>query len=452
MKLYDYIIPPYFKRSALKVKAGIGQQMSLEQQQQVFQSLIRRAKDTVWGKKYDYNQIQTVGDFKQAVPLQTYDSLKPDLERIMAGEQNVLWSSPIRWFAKSSGTTSNKSKFIPVSQEALWEGHYKGAADVQKLFCLANPNTTIYSGKGLVIGGSYEISHLSPKVRYGDLSAVLMANLPFLGRILRTPPQAIMLLKDWEEKVEQTAQLIIKQNITQIAGVPTWNLVLMKRVLEITGKQNIAEIWPNLQLYLHGGVSFVPYEAQFKTMIQKEKMQYWENYNASEGFFAFQDHPYRRDMLLMTNHGIFYEFMPLDQLHLPHPKTLQLHEISPNTNYALVVSTNAGLWRYQMGDTIKFTTTNPYRIVVTGRTKHFINAFGEELMIENSDYALAQTCAKTGLKVVEYTAAPVYFSTGNNGTHEWLIEFDTTPSPQKLQTFTHLLDQHLQQVNSDYEA
>jgi len=419
-------------------------------QEQILQYLVQTNTNTIWGKEHLFKTIKTPKDFAAQTPLQDYDSLKPYIQRTLNGEQMVLWHTPIYWFAKSSGTTSDKSKFLPLSSEAIHNCHIAASRDLMALYIHYNPQTTVYGGKTLIIGGSSEINRFNKTARYGDLSAVLLSHLPPVARYLRTPPSQIVLLPNWDEKLEKTAQLVVKQDITNFAGVPTWFLVLFKRVLEITGKTNLLQVWPNLQLYLHGGVSFTPYAEVFSHLIPSEKVQYWQNYNASEGFFAIQDMPNRNDMALLLNHGIYYEFLPMSELNSANPATLTLPEVELGKNYALVISTNAGLWRYMPGDTVMFTSLNPYRIRVTGRTRHYINAFGEELIIDNADAAIETACRLTHAQVQEYTAAPVYFSDTGNGAHEWLIEF--SEPPQNLHEFVVHLDEALKQVNSDYEA
>jgi hypothetical protein len=367
----------------------------------------------------------------------------------MNGEQNILWNSPIYWFAKSSGTTSDKSKFIPVSEESLQDGHYKASKDVLSLYYQFNPDSALLTGKALVIGGSHTINPVNQEAQYGDLSAVLLQNSPFWGHWLRTPELGIALMDEWENKIEKLAETTISENVTSISGVPTWTLVLFKRILEITGKSCMAEVWPSLELYMHGGVSFTPYKEQFQKLIGKE-ITYLDMYNASEGFFAAQEDPSNNGMLLFTDHGIFMEFMPIEEYGSPNPKTIGLNKVEIGVNYALVISTNAGLWRYLLGDTVQFTSVSPFRIKVSGRLKHFINAFGEELIVDNADRAIAMASEKTGAIVNDYTAAPVYFSENSNGAHEWLIEFEKEPT--SLKEFTQVLDSALKEVNSDYEA
>ncbi len=422
----------------------------LEVQQEWLSKLIDTAKYTEWGKKYDYASIETAREFKQRVPIQDYDTLKLYIERMMRGEQNVLWPSEIKWFAKSSGTTSDKSKFIPVSEEALEECHFKGGKDMLSIYYNNQPNSQMFSGKSLVLGGSHQVNQLYSESYYGDLSAVLIKNLPIWAEFHRTPSKDIALMDNWDEKIEKMAHTTIQQNITSISGVPTWTIVLAKRILEITGKSNLLEVWPNLEVYFHGAVNFAPYREQFKKLIPSESMYYLELYNASEGFFGIQDQTGIPEMLLMLDYGIYYEFLPIENLHEENPKTLELSEVELNKNYALIISTNAGLWRYMIGDTIKFTSLHPFRIQITGRTRHFINAFGEELIIDNAEKALLVACEENNALVREYTAAPIYFSEKSNGGHEWLVEFEK--EPENLEKFISSLDVELKKLNSDYEA
>lgn len=418
-------------------------------QREVLQDLVTAAQYTEFGKKYGFSKLFSVKAFKQTVPVHEYDDLRPYIERMMEGEENVLWNSPVQWFAKSSGTTSDKSKFIPISEESLQENHYKASKDVLTNYYKNFPSSDLLTGKGLVVGGSHQLSQHNEFVQYGDLSAVLMQNAPFWGQWLRTPELAIALLDDWEDKLEKLAQTTAEENVTSIAGVPTWTLLLLKRILEIKGKETISEVWPNLELYIVGGVSFVPYREQFERLIGKP-INYLEIYNASEGFIAAQEKPDDEGMTLFTEHGVFFEFMPVEEYGKKFPNTVGLNQVQLNKQYALIISTTGGLWRYIIGDTVKFTSLKPYRIVITGRLKHYINAFGEEVMVDNSDRAIAMASEKTGAVVNDYTAAPVYFSASGNGAHEWLIEFDKEPAD--LRAFTRELDAGLQSVNSDYEA
>lgn len=413
-------------------------------------NLIETAVSTEWGKKYHYSTIKTAQQFKQRVPLQNYETLKPYIQRLLKGEQNILWPTKIKWFAKSSGTTSDKSKFIPVTEEALEDCHFNGGKDLLSIYCNNNPDTLIFDGKGLTLGGSHQINQLNNESFYGDLSAVIIQNLPFWVQFIRTPDLDVALLEDFEKKIEKMANTTLHENVTIIAGVPTWTLVLINRLFEKTGKNNLLEIWPNLELFIHGAVSFTPYRNNFNKIIPSASMNYLETYNASEGFFGIQDQSNSEDLLLMLDYGVYYEFIPIDEVENENPKVLSLNEVELNENYALVISTNAGLWRYVIGDTIKFTSLSPYRIRITGRTKHFINAFGEELIIDNTEKALEIACSKTNSVIKDYTAGPIYFSERKNGGHEWLIEFEKIPDDLKY--FTYVLDEALKSVNSDYEA
>jgi hypothetical protein len=415
----------------------------------VWQDLLAAGQYTEFGRKHNFSSIQSLEEFKRAVPLQDYDTLKPYIERMMHGEENILWNTPVEWFAKSSGTTSDRSKFIPVSKESLKENHYRASKDVLTMYYIAHPDSDLLTGKALVIGGSHQINQVNQEVQYGDLSAVILQNSPFWGHWLRTPDLSIALMDEWESKIEKLAHTTIQENVTSMAGVPTWLIVLLKRILEITGKQTIKEVWPSLELYMHGGVSFVPYRAHFEKLIGAP-INYLEMYNASEGFFSAQDDASADGMLLMSDHGIFYEFMPMEEQGKEAPRTIQLDEVELGKNYAPVITTNGGLWRYLLGDTIQFTSLKPFRIKVSGRLKHYINAFGEEVIVDNTDQAISVACRKTGASVTDYTAAPVYFSEENNGAHEWLIEFDRQPS--SLDAFVNEMDRALQSVNSDYEA
>ena len=420
-----------------------------EVQEEWFEQLTALASHTEWGKQYDYKNISNLRDFKNRVPIQNYDSLKPYIERMLAGERNVLWPSEIRWFAKSSGTTNDRSKFIPVSDEALQECHFKGGKDLLTIYFNNRPDTRMFTGKILTLGGSHQVSQLNADMSFGDLSAVIMKNLPLWAEFSRTPNLDITLMDNFEEKIEKVAMATKDVNVTSLGGVPTWNILLFKRILEITGKKNMLEVWPNLELYFHGAVNFTPYREQFKALIPTDDMHYLETYNASEGFFGIQDTD-SADMLLMLDYGIFYEFLPLENLHDDNPGTLTLDEVELDKNYALIISTNAGLWRYLIGDTIRFTSLSPFRIQITGRTKHFINAFGEELIIDNAERALDEACKQTGAIIRDYTAAPVYFDAKSNGAHEWIIEFEKKPA--EFERFIDLLDETLRRINSDYDA
>ncbi len=419
-------------------------------QEEWFQNLISSAQNTEWGKEHGYASIYKQKHFKERVRIQSYDTLKPYIERMLKGEHNVLWPSEIKWFAKSSGTTNDRSKFIPVSEESLEECHFKGGKDLLSLYCNNRPNAKIFTGKCLVLGGSHQINQLNAESSCGDLSAVLIKNLPFWAEFYRTPEMAITLMDNFEQKVEKMAHATIGVNVTNISGVPTWNIVLAKRILEITGKENLLEVWPNLELYFHGAVNFKPYREQFKKLIPDDGMYYLETYNASEGFFGIQDQANSEEMLLMLDYGIYYEFLPMENIGADNPETLGLDQVELNKNYAIIISTNAGLWRYMIGDTVKFTSLSPFRIQITGRTKHFINAFGEELIIDNAEQALARACAATGAIIRDYTAGPIYFKGNENGGHEWIIEFEQLPAD--VPRFTEVLDKTLREINSDYDA
>lgn len=412
--------------------------------------LLKKARETEFGRKYDFESITSIREFQNRVPLSDYENLTSYISRLRKNEQNILWPSEIKWFAKSSGTTNDKSKFIPVSKEALEDCHFKGGKDIIALFSSQCPNYELFKGKTLGLGGSHQINEFSNESYYGDLSAVLIQNLPFWAEFLRTPNLEIALMDEWESKIEKMAHATIKENVTSIAGVPSWTLVLMKRILELTNKKDLSEIWPNLEVFVHGGVSFEPYREQFKKLFTSDKMNYLETYNASEGFFAIQDDLNTRDMLLMLDYGIFYEFIPMEEFGKENPKVLTIGEVEKGKNYALVITTNSGLWRYIIGDTVKFTSLYPHKIVITGRTKHFINAFGEELIIENAEKAIKIASEKTHAEIREYTAAPVYMTECSKGAHEWLFEFSTPPS--SIDYFMEILDNALKSVNSDYEA
>jgi hypothetical protein len=421
----------------------------VDAQREVLQDLVTSAQYTEFGRKYNFSELFNIRKFKQTVPIHDYEDMKPYIQRIMDGEENILWNTPINWFAKSSGTTSDKSKFIPISEESLQDGHFKAAKDVLTMYYNFNPDSDLLTGKGLVIGGSHTISQVNEEVHYGDLSAVLLQNSPIWAGWIKTPELSIALMDEWEGKIELLAQNTIRENVTSISGVPTWTLVLFRRILEITGKATIAEVWPSLELYMHGGVSFTPYRDQFRKLIGKE-INYLETYNASEGFFAAQDNPGEDGMLLFTDHGIFMEFMPIEEYGKEQPETIGLNDVKIGRNYALIISTNGGLWRYLLGDTIQFTSLQPFKVKVSGRLKHYINAFGEEVIVDNTDHAIAVACQNTGAIVNDYTAAPVYFSDAANGAHEWLIEFEKEPAD--IEQFRAELDAALKSVNSDYEA
>ena len=419
-------------------------------QQEVFTRLIEQALRTTWGVQYGYDSINSISDYQQRVPISTYDDVKPYIGRVMEDEQNLLWPTEIKWFAKSSGTTSDKSKFIPVSTEALEDCHIRGGKDVIAFYTQQKPDSGILKGKTLTLGGSAEVNKFSNQSYYGDLSAVIIENLPFWAQFIRTPTAEIALIPDFEEKLAKITGHTVNENVTGIAGVPSWNLVLLRAILDFTGKSNILEVWPNLELFTHGGVSFTPYREIYKKLIPSDEMNYLETYNASEGFFGIQDDLTRDDMLLMLDLGVFYEFVPMDHLNDANPLVYTVGEVEEGINYAMIITTNGGLWRYMIGDTVVFTSLFPHRIKITGRTKYYINAFGEEVILENAEKALMTACGETGAVIKEYTAGPVYMSDKSKGGHEWMIEFETPPG--SLEQFTEVLDRTLGSVNSDYEA
>lgn len=421
-----------------------------EVQSDWFRKLIFNAQNTEWGKRYGYHSINSYEDFKGRVPLQDYESLKPFILDIKQGKHNVLWPGEVKWFAKSSGTSNDKSKFIPITQESLEECHFKGGKDLLALYFNSNPESKLFGGKTLSLGGSHKINSFSNDSYYGDLSSILMQNLPFWIQMFQTPDISVSLMDEWESKIQKMAEITKDANVTCLAGVPSWTMVLLKRVLELTGKKTIHDVWPELELFVHGGVSFTPYRSQFEQLIQNPKMNYLETYNASEGFFGIQDQNINEGMLLMLDYGIFYEFIPMSAYVQGDLNAISLDQVELNVNYAVVITSNGGLWRYLIGDTVMFTSVNPYRIKVSGRTTGFINAFGEELMISNAEKALNIACSETGASIRDYTAAPVYMSNRSEGAHEWLIEF--SHSPDNLDQFVSLLDEALKKLNSDYEA
>ncbi|MDN5214568.1 GH3 auxin-responsive promoter family protein [Fulvivirgaceae bacterium BMA12] len=424
----------------------------LEVQREVLDNLVRTAENTQYGGQYNFKDITDIETFKHKVPIVSYEDLFPYIEQLMKGEQNVLWPSEIKWFAKSSGTTNARSKFIPVSQEALDDCHFKGGKDMLSIYFNNNPETKLFTGKGLTIGGSHQINQLDKTAssHYGDVSAVIMKNLPLWAQFVRTPKLDIALMDEWEEKIDKMAEITAKENVTSLSGVPTWTILLLQRILEITGKNNILEVWPNLELFAHGAVSFKPYRKVFEKLIPSKDMNYLETYNASEGFFGIQDRSDSDELLLMLDYGIYYEFIPIDQVDKESEVAIGLDEVEIGKNYAMVISTNAGLWRYKIGDTIKFTSLSPFRIKISGRTKHFINAFGEELIIENAEKAITEACATTNSEIDNFTAAPRYLSGRQKGGHEWVIEFSKLPDD--LEKFRFCLDENLRAINSDYDA
>lgn len=420
-----------------------------EVQEEVFFDNLAKAQNTEWGKRYDFKSIKTHQDFSQRIPLNAYEDIEEDIKRLRNGEADIVWPGEIKWFAKSSGTTSSKSKFIPVSSEAIENCHFKGGKDLLSIYCNNFPETSIFSGMNLRLGGSTFTNKKSNKSFYGDVSAILIEHLPFWAEVRSTPNTKISLMSKWEEKIEAIANTSMKEDVGSLAGVPSWMLVLLHRILEKSGKSNLHEVWPNLEMYMHGGVSFAPYRQHFEEIMGR-KINYIETYNASEGFFGIQDEVNSNSLLLMLDYGIYYEFVPMDEFHGRNSRTIPLSEVELNKNYAMVISTNGGLWRYLIGDTVRFTSLSPYRIKISGRTKHFINVFGEEVIIENTEKALEKTCEIFDASVFEYTVAPVYMEAKTSGAHEWLIEFNHPP--KDYESFANVLDDELKKLNSDYEA
>lgn len=417
-------------------------------QESLLFNLLEKAKYTEYGRKYAFAEIKTYEQFAEKLPITTYESFAEYIERSRLGENNVFWPTPIKWFAKSSGTTQSKSKFIPVSQEALEECHYEAGRDVLSIYLNNNPNSQLFTGKGLRLGGSKEL-YKENGTSFGDLSAILIDNMPFWAEYSSTPNNKTSLLSDWEIKMQAIVDETINEDVTSLMGVPSWMMVLLNNILETTGKENILDVWPNLEVYFHGGVSFDPYKEQYEKIISKD-IKYYEVYNASEGFFAMQDSNDSKELLLMLDYGIFYEFIPMDTYGTPEERIIPLREVELNKNYAIVITTNAGLWRYKIGDTVRFTNLSPYRIKVSGRTKHFINVFGEELIVENADRALALTQEEHPSKIRDYTVAPIFMEGKDKGAHQWIIEFEEVP--KDIEAFRHTLDKKLQSLNSDYEA
>lgn len=448
MSLVNAIIKSYLRPRISRIEYAVSNPHRI--QENTLRYLLHMARNTEWGRLHRYASIRQAEQYALQVPLQHYDTIKPYILRTFNGEQNILWPSSIRWFSKSSGTTEDRSKFIPVSRQALAYTHYRAGKDIMALYVKNNPRTPIFDGKCLVLTGSVSPNPENGRAYSGDVSGVLIENMDRWVHHFRTPSKEVALIPDWEEKLDRLCRATAGVNVTYLSGVPSWMLVFANRILEYTGKKDLREVWPGLELFIHGAVSFTPYRDQFTQLISWPGMKYYESYNASEGFFAIQDRDEPGQMLLMMDYGIYYEFLPLEELDAEHPRTLRLHEVEPDKNYALVISTNAGLWRYMLGDTIKFTSVRPYRIAITGRTKHFINAFGEELVVENTDKAVAYASRQTGASVKDYTVAPVYLSGKQAGAHEWLVEFDQPPVDIEL--FTSLLDDKLKEINSDYDA
>lgn len=424
-------------------------QFPIEVQNEVFEKSLEALHQTKYFQSLNIGKVKNYDEFREKVPLQRYEQVKPWVDRLMEGEQHLLWPTETRWFAKSSGTTSSRSKLIPVTKESLVDCHYKGGKDLLGMYYNNHPDTRLFNGRHLIVGGSAEVNQLSDKSYFGDLSAIIVKNLPWWCELRRTPSKKIALMSDWEEKIEKMAQSTINEDVHIIAGVPSWTMVLANRILEISGKKNLKEVWPNLELFMHGGVSFEPYRESFKKLIPSSSMNYVETYNASEGFFGIQDSD--EGMLLMLDYGIFYEFIPMDDYKKEFSENvISLKDVQTGVNYAMVISTNGGLWRYIVGDTVEFTSTQPYRIKITGRTKSFINVFGEELIVENAEKAIAEACKMTDAQIKEFTTCPIFMEGKESGAHEWCIEF--TKQPNEMPRFEAVLDETLRKINSDYDA
>ena len=442
------IIRPFFGSRARAIEQFDNHAEDI--QREVLKKLLHRAADTEWGNQYKYESLRDYEDFAKQVPVSTYEELKGYIDRMRHGESDLLWPGKVKWYAKSSGTTNDKSKFIPVSKDGLKDTHYAGGTDAVTLYLRNNPQSRIFDGKALILGGSHAPNYNLPGSLVGDLSAILIENINPLVNLVRIPPKKIALLSDFEEKRDRIAEIAIHKDVTNISGVPSWMMAVITRMLEISGKQYLDEIWPNIEVFFHGGVAFTPYREQYKSLIRSERMHYMETYNASEGFFGLQNDPTDLAMLLMLDYGVFYEFIPLEEVGKENPVVLPLWEVEKGKNYAIVISTSCGLWRYQIGDTVKFTSTNPYKFIISGRTKSFINAFGEELIVDNAEKGLHAACEATGAIINEYTAAPVFMNDDGKCRHQWIIEFEKEPAD--VEVFAELLDKELQRINSDYEA
>lgn len=421
-----------------------------EMQHEILQYLVKRGKDTEYGRKYLFSTINNYNDFAQNIPLNTYEELKGYIERMRYGERNILWPGQVKWYAKSSGTTNDKSKFIPITHEGLQNVHYQGGKDVLAYYLSNNPDSKLFSGKGLILGGSHSPNYNFSNSLVGDLSAILIENINPLANLVRVPSKEVALLSDFEVKRDRMAKEVISQNVTNISGVPSWMLSVLLRVMELSGKKHLQEVWPNLEIFFHGGISFTPYREQYEQLISKQDMQYMETYNASEGFFGIQDDPTDKSMSLMLDYGVYYEFLPMDEFESEKPNIVPLEGVEIGRNYAIIISTVCGLWRYEIGDTIQFTSVRPYKFVITGRTKYFINAFGEELIMDNAEKGIEAACKATGAQISDYTAAPIFMDSNAKCRHQWLIEF--TKMPDSISDFERILDSKLQEINSDYEA
>ena len=449
MDLLNYCFSLFYK-SRLKTIESYGRKADKIQHAQL-NMLLKYAERTEWGRRYDFKNIRNYATFAERIPVQSYDTLKPFIVRMVNGEENILWPSKVRWYAKSSGTTNDKSKYIPVTPEILTRCHYRGGYDTVGLYLHNNPQSKFFSKKSLILGGSHSPSALNQKAHCGDLSAVLIQNIPSWVNLVRIPEKRIMLMNEWEAKIKAVVEQTWNKNVGSISGIPSWILTLIKAILRRAGKETLSEVWPNLEVFFHGGVNFEPYRMQYEALIPSDKMHYMETYNASEGFFGIQDDLDETSMLLMLDYGVFYEFIPMSEFECSaHPAALPLEEVRVGENYAMIISTIGGLWRYRIGDTVRFTSLFPHKFEISGRTNHFINAFGEELMVDNAEKAIQRACQQTGSEVHGYTAAPLFILDSAKGRHQWLIEFEKEPA--SIDGFAEVLDQSLQSLNSDYEA
>ena len=442
------LIRPVFSQRCRKLDLYATQAEAL--QRAVLKRLTAKASDTEWGRAYGYGSCLTYEDFARKTPLNTYEDLKALIDRMRRGKRDVLWPGRVKWYAKSSGTTNDKSKFIPVSADGLHDTHYAGGKDAVVWYLRNNPQSRIFDGKALILGGSHAPNYNLPGSLVGDLSAILIENINPLVNMVRVPKKATALLSDFEIKRDRIAREAMRQNVTNLSGVPSWMLSVLNRVMELSGKQHLEEVWPNLEVFFHGGVAFTPYRQQYQRLVTSPRMHYMETYNASEGFFGLQDDPADAAMSLMIDYGVFYEFIPMDEFDSPEPTVVPLWGVETDRNYAMVITTSSGLWRYIIGDMVRFTGRNPYKFIITGRTKSFINAFGEELIVDNAEKGLAEACRQTGAEVLEYTAAPVFMDANGKCRHQWVVEFSR--EPDSLEHFATVLDESLQQINSDYEA
>lgn len=446
--IVNNIVGRYLKRRRKRIDSVV---RKAERYQSLWlKNFIQKGQHSEFGNRHNLRSIKSYEDFRRKIPVVTYEDIRPDIVRMMNGEKSVLWPGQIKWYSKSAGTTDDKSKYIPVNREYLYKGHVAGSWDTMAFLYDKIPDAKMFSEKSLLVGGSLEPFQPYPETTVGDISAILINRMPGIGRPFYTPDFETAILSCWDEKLQRIIDVSGKENVVMIGGVPTWNIVLFRKMLEHYGKDNLLELWPELQAYVHGGVSFKPYEQVFKELIPSDNFIYQEIYNASEGFFAVQDRKYHPGMMPLLDNAMFFEFVPPEEWHKKYPKAIPIWEVQKGVNYALLVTNNSGLWRYSPGDTVQFVSTNPWRIKISGRTRHYINAFGEEVMVANTDEALSMTCEQTGAIATEYTVAPIYFNCDSKGGHEWLIEFQHLPVP--LSTFSKILDENLQSLNSDYQA